>query len=105
MSVTPFIVQTSCGTKKEAEKIAKILIERNLAACVQVSETESFYRWEKELCEDKEYLLSIKTKKENYKKIQSKIKENHSYDLPEIIGFKVTKISQDYKKFLKENTK
>ena len=71
MSFTPFMVQTSCGGKKEAEKIAKILIECNLAACVQVSEIESFYRWEKELCEDKEYLLTIKTKKENYKRFKA----------------------------------
>lgn len=105
MSIIPFIVQTSCGSKKEAKKIAKILLESNLAACVQVTKIESFYKWKNELCEDKEYLLSIKTKKENYKKIQSKIKENHSYDLPEIIGFKITKISRDYKKFIKENTK
>lgn len=101
---TPFIVQTTCGSKKEAKKIAKILIDKKLAACVQVSKIESFYTWENRFCEDKEYLLGIKTKKENYKKIQRKIKENHSYDVPEIIGLDITKISQDYKKFIKENT-
>lgn len=103
MSFTPFMVQTACGSRQEAESIARTLLEEKLAACVQISEIDSFYEWKKELCEDREYLLGIKTKKENYQKIQSKIKENHSYDLPEIIGFKITKISKEYKEFINRN--
>ncbi len=99
----PIIIQTTCNFKKEAKEIAKILIEEKLAACVQISKVNSIYTWEDQLCEDKEYLLSIKTKKENYKRIQRKIKENHSYDLPEIISFDITKISSEYKNFIDEN--
>ena len=101
----PFIVQTTYPNKKEAKKLAKILIKNKLAACIQRTKIKSFYKWEGKLCEDKEYLLTIKTKKENYKKIQRKIKENHSYDLPEIIGTKITRISDEYKIFIKESTK
>ncbi|MEA3354256.1 MAG: divalent-cation tolerance protein CutA [Campylobacterota bacterium] len=101
----PFIVNTTCSSKKEAKKIADILLSKKLAACIQISKIDSFYIWENKRCEDKEYLLTIKTKKENYKQIKRKIKENHSYDLPEIIGIKITKISKDYKKFIKGNTK
>jgi periplasmic divalent cation tolerance protein len=48
-------------------------------------------------------LLNIKTKKENFKKIKSKIKELHSYDVPEIICIKMENLSKDYKKFICEN--
>ena len=103
--MTPFIVQTTCGSKKEAKRIASLLVKESLAACIQITKIKSFYKWENKICEDKEYLLNIKTKKENYKALKRKIKENHSYDLPEIIGTKIVSLSKDYKKFIKENTK
>lgn len=101
----PIIIQTTCGSKKEAQKIAQILIEKKLAACVQLTKIKSFYSWENKLCVDKEILLSIKTKKENFQKIQRKIKENHSYDLPEIIEIELTNASRSYLKFIEGNTK
>lgn len=101
----PFVVQTTCSSKKEAKLISKVLIKSKLAACIQRTKIKSIYKWDGKVCEDKEYLLTIKTKKQNYKKIQSKIKENHSYDLPEIIGINITNISREYKNFIKENTK
>ena len=99
------VIQTTCSNKNEATNIAKVLIENRLAACVQISKIESFYMWEENFCNDKEILLSIKTKKENFKKIQSKIKELHSYDVPEIICVDIENVSKDYKKFIGENTK
>ena len=99
------IIQTTCKNRKEASYIAKILVESKLVACVQMSKIKSFYMWENEFCKDKEVLLSIKTKKENFKKIQSKIKELHSYDVPEIISVNIDNMSKEYKKFIKENTK
>lgn len=98
------IVQTTCSSKKEAKKIAKILVEEKLAACVHLSKIESIYMWENKLCVDKEVRLNIKTKKENFKKIQRKIKENHSYDLPEIIEIKITNGSLEYLQFIEGNT-
>jgi len=99
------IIQTTCSSKTEAKKIAKILIDKNLAACVQISKINSIYKWNKKICEDKEYLLYIKTKKENFRKIQRKIKENHSYDLPEILAIKMINASKEYLNFIGDNTK
>ena len=99
------VIQTTCSNNEEARKIAQVLIEKKLAGCVQMSDIESFYMWQDEFCNDKEVLLNIKTKKENFKKIQSKIKELHSYDVPEIICINIENISKDYKKFIGENTK
>jgi periplasmic divalent cation tolerance protein len=97
------LVQTTCQNKKEAKKIAKELVKNSLAACVQISKIDSFYIWNKEFCNDKEVLLSIKTKKKNFKEIEHKIKEFHSYDVPEIICLKIEKSSKDYKKFIDQN--
>lgn len=99
------IIQTTCSNKKEANKLAKLLLEEKLAACIQISKIESFYIWDKKLCDDKEYLLNIKTKKSFYKKIESKIKENHSYDVPEIICIDIQNSSKDYNKFIEKNCK
>jgi periplasmic divalent cation tolerance protein len=100
----PIIIQTTCGSKKEAKVLAKILVESKLAACVQFCKIKSVYTWKKKLCVDKEVLLSIKTKKENFKKIQRKIKENHSYDVPEIIAMDISNASKNYLKFIEGNT-
>ncbi|MFY9094094.1 divalent cation tolerance protein CutA, partial [Aliarcobacter butzleri] len=55
-------------------------------------------------CSDKETLLNIKTRKKHFKKIKSKIKELHSYDVPEIIQLDISKSSKKYLKFIKDNT-
>ncbi len=68
------VIQTTCSNDEEARKIAKILIEKKLAACVQMSEIESFYMWQDEFCNDKEVLLNIKTKKKTSKKFKAKLK-------------------------------
>ncbi|MCT7524057.1 divalent-cation tolerance protein CutA [Aliarcobacter cryaerophilus] len=98
------IVQTTTSNEEEAKKIAKILIQDKLAACVQLKDIESFYNWDGKLCCERETLLSIKTKKELFSKVKSKILELHSYDTPEIIELDISNISEDYLKFIKENT-
>ncbi|AXH08635.1 divalent-cation tolerance protein CutA [Malaciobacter halophilus] len=99
----PILVQTTTNSIKEAKKISKILLEKKLAACIQVSKIDSFYVWKDDFCEDEEFLISIKTKKENFEKIERKIKELHSYDVPEIISFKIDSLSKEYKSFLSQN--
>ncbi|KLE07154.1 divalent-cation tolerance protein CutA [Aliarcobacter butzleri] len=97
------IIQTTCSSEEEAENIAKILIEKKFAACVQLSQIKSFYNWDNQFCSDKETLLNIKTRKKHFKKIKSKIKELHSYDVPEIIQLDISKSSKKYLKFIKDN--
>lgn len=98
------LIQTTCSTKEEARKIAKVLIEEKLAACIQMFEIESFYNWNEEFCCDNETLLNIKTRKDNFEKIKSRILELHSYDLPEIIQLDITNTSEEYLNFIKGNT-
>ena len=98
------LIQTTCASKTEAKNIAKVLIDAKLAACVQLSQIESFYNWNEEFCCDEETLLSIKTKKENFEKVKSKINEYHSYDVPEIIEIDISNSSKKYLKFIEANT-
>lgn len=98
------LIQTTCSSKEEATKIAKVLIEEKYAACVQLSQIESFYSWNNEFCCEIETLVNIKTIKENFEKVKSKIKELHSYDLPEIIQLDITNASKEYLKFIGDNT-
>ena len=98
------IIQTTTSSKEEAKNIAEILIKYKLAACVQLKDIESLYNWDGKLCCERETLLSIKTKKELFSKVKSKILELHSYDIPEIIELDISNISENYLKFIKENT-
>lgn len=79
-----------CTTSvEESERIARILIEEKQAACVNITEVNSYYRWKGEFCEDKEALLIIKTEKSKVDRIIERIKEVHSYELPEIIALPI----------------
>lgn len=83
-----FVILCTTGVE-ESEKIAKVLVEERLAACVNVADVNSYYRWEGEFCKDKEALLIIKTEKSMIDSIIERIKEVHSYELPEIIAIPI----------------
>ncbi|MDC7243810.1 MAG: divalent-cation tolerance protein CutA [Sphaerochaetaceae bacterium] len=101
----PIIVQTTCASKDEAKKIAELLVKDKVAACTQIKKIESIYTWKDKIYDEVEFELSIKTKKENFKKIKRIIKENHSYDLPQIIAINIAGTSKQYLKYLDENIK
>ena len=101
--MSAMVIQTTFNDKEEAKKLIHILLDNKLCACIQMHEVDSFYVWADEVCEDKEYLLNIKTKKSNYKEIKRKIKENHSYDLPEIVAMDIIDGSKSYLKWLEES--
>jgi len=85
MKASYSVILTTTSSKEEAQKIALSLVEHNLAACVQMVPIQSCYRWQGEIVNDAEVLLIIKAKREQYKKIETTILENHSYEIPEII--------------------
>ena len=80
------LVLTATGSKEEARKIARTLVERRLAACINiVPQADSIYRWEGETEEAQEWLLVIKTTGTAFERVRDAIKELHSYDVPECI--------------------
>jgi periplasmic divalent cation tolerance protein len=89
-SVSVYLVLSTASSLKEGETIARHLIQKELAACVNVVPgLFSHFFWEGNLCREKEVLLLIKTVKGKLKKIVKNIKNLHSYSVPEILFFKV----------------
>ena len=100
LSVNPnklLVVVTSLPSIEAATALAKALVESHLAACVQMSEgIYSVYRWEGKICEEQEILLSAKTMAHQWEEICALIKENHPYELPEILAFSPEQYDQQY---------
>ena len=100
------IVLTTCGTKQEAEKIARALVETRLAACVNiVPGIESVYRWQGKVESETEWMLVIKTTAGRFEAVREAIREMHSYDLPECIMISIEGGSPEYLKWIEENSK
>lgn len=90
-------VITTAGTKEDARRIARSLVEQQLAGCVQiVGPITSTYRWEGDIAEDEEYLCMIKTRQSLFTTIEAAIKAVHPYDVPEILAMPITAGSQGY---------
>ena len=85
-----YVVLTTEADKKNAHRIANILLEEKLTPCVSFNNIESSFWWEGEITQSEEVQLIIKCKEENINKVCKKISECHSYELPEIIYFPVS---------------
>lgn len=98
------IVLSTAGSHEEATAIALALVERNLAACVNiVPQVESVYRWQGKIEQAKEWLLLIKTQQNVFERLRDAIKELHSYELPECIMLEVHSGSKAYLDWIAEN--
>ena len=81
------LVVTNLPDRASAEKLAVLLIERRLAACVNLlPPCDSVYRWRGEIQHDEEHPLLIKTAQDRYAEMEALIRANHPYELPEIIA-------------------
>ena len=96
------IVLTTTATREDAEKIADFLLEKKMAACVQIFPIYSKYRWKEKIESSGEFLCLIKTKEELYLQVEQTIKELHTYQTPEIVMIPVLKGNQDYLSWLDE---
>jgi periplasmic divalent cation tolerance protein len=100
------LVLTTAGSKVEARKIARALVEGLLAACVNiVPQVSSIYRWEGEVEEAEEWLLIIKTTRSAFERLRDAINELHSYDVPECIAVSIESGSLEYLNWLGESVK
>lgn len=100
------VVYVTTSSVDEAKKIGRELVEERLVACSNiVSPIDSIYRWQGKICEDREALMILKSKKNLFKQIEKKVKELHSYDVPEIIAIPIIEGSEKYLSWLRDETK
>ncbi len=96
-------VTTTTSGRGDAETLAEAILNQRLAACVQISgPIESRYWWNGRLETAAEWLVTIKTRRDLYKSLESLLLELHPYDQPEIIGTAITEVSSGYLKWLDE---
>jgi periplasmic divalent cation tolerance protein len=93
----PAIVLCTAGSDAEAGAIALALVERRLAACVNVVPgVSSTYRWEGAVRTDGEWLLIVKTRSDRFDDVRNAIRELHSYELPEILMLDIARGDDAY---------
>jgi periplasmic divalent cation tolerance protein len=99
------VVLVTCATLEEARKIARTVVEKHLAACVNIvtHAVESFYTWEGKLEDSSEYLLMIKTSEERLGELQKQVLALHSYDTPEFVVIPIVAGSEPYLNWLEDS--
>lgn len=101
----PIAVVTTVGDREEATRIATLLVEQGLAACVQIGEIASVYAWAGELCNEREYRLVVKTALDRYAAVEAAIRAAHSYELPAIHAVRFERIHAPYAEWIVENSR
>lgn len=94
------VVLVTTSSETEAQTIARALISAKLAACVNLLPLQSIYRWKGELCQEAEWQLLIKTDLVQFAALEAKIRELHSYEVPEVIALPILAGSQPYLQWL-----
>jgi periplasmic divalent cation tolerance protein len=94
----------TASSRTEANSLADMLVDKNLAACVQIlPEMQSVYRWQGKVEVQREFLLIAKTLSSQFKELESEVIKLHSYETPEIIALPVTAGSAPYLEWLSAN--
>ena len=100
------VVFITASSVEEAQKVGSTLVEERLVACTNIiSPVQSIFNWEGEVEDDREALLMAKTKGALFNDIVVRVKQLHSYSVPEIIAIPIVAGSQDYLNWISEETK
>ncbi len=98
-----YVVLITTPGEEEATKITDIIVKENLAKCTNIiSNIQSIYQWEGKIERGKETLMIVKTKKEKFKSLVERVKELHSYTVPEIVALPIVEGSKDYLDWLND---
>ena len=98
------VVMVTCASDAEAQKIADALVAERLAACASIiGPIRSIFRWQGAVARESELLLLMKTTPERFDALSRRVKELHSYQVPEIIALPVVAGSPDYLAWVRES--
>jgi periplasmic divalent cation tolerance protein len=99
------VIFVTCESEDQAVTIARALVSERLAACVNiVGPIRSIYRWREEVKDDPEYLLIIKTRALLYMKVETRVREMHTYDVPEVLAMNADRGSPPYIQWMLDST-
>jgi periplasmic divalent cation tolerance protein len=91
------VVLSTCESAQEAEKLARQLVERRLAACVNiVPGVRSIHRWQGKVEDEAEWLLVIKSKRELFEALALELQKIHTYQVPEVVALQIVEGSEAY---------
>ncbi|MGD1211428.1 MAG: divalent-cation tolerance protein CutA [Candidatus Acidiferrales bacterium] len=101
------VVLVTCGSAREAKRIARALVGQRLAACANILQVpvESLYRWKGKVKSARELLLIIKTSRLRFPALQKEVQRLHSYDVPEIIALPVASGARRYLAWISESVR
>ena len=99
------VVMVTCGSRAEAKKIARAVVEARLAACANVlgAPVQSIYRWKEKVETAKEVLLLVKSTRKRFLALEREIRRLHSYETPEIIAVAIAEGSNAYLQWIGES--
>lgn len=99
------VVFVTTASQKEAEMIGRRMVEEKLAACANIlPSVSSFFSWKEKICREEEVMIILKTRAVLFEKLSQAVKQLHSYTVPEIIALPISLGSDDYLKWVRENT-
>ena len=97
-------VYTTVATREDARRMAKVLVERRLAACAQISEIESFYGWKGTVQNEPEGRVLFKTTAGKYAAVEAAIRELHTYELPAIHALEIEHVYPPYAAWIEDGS-
>jgi periplasmic divalent cation tolerance protein len=105
MPNTIFLVLCTCPDEDSARRLSGFLVQKKLAACISiVNPISSIFAWQGRIDTQQESLLLIKTTETAYSALEQAIKQQHPYEVPEIIAIPIHQGSMDYLNWIRENT-
>ena len=99
------IIFVTAASEQEAAAISRALVEEGLAACANIiPQIRSIYRWEGKIWDEREALIIIKSREDLFERIRSRVKELHSYEVPEITAIKIDEGDSAYMQWIESVT-
>jgi periplasmic divalent cation tolerance protein len=98
------VVLSTCASAEEADKLARLLVEQRLAACVTViPQVTSHYRWKESIESSSEWLLVIKSSRDHFDQLRLAVEKAHSYEIPELIALPIVDGAPNYLNWIETN--